>query len=51
MNIKFAGDGRFASVQEASGSALNKIKSLESYYFYYNEHSKCSKLNRTWGCS
>ena len=37
MNIKFAGDGRFASVQEASGSALNKIKSLESYYFYYNE--------------
>ena len=37
QNVKFAGDPRFATVQDPTGSALDKVKALEGYYFYYNE--------------
>ena len=36
MNIKFAGDSRFATVQNPSGSAVDKINQLETYYFHWN---------------
>ena len=36
MNVKFAGDSRFVTLQDPGGSAVDKIKQLETYYFNWN---------------
>lgn len=37
INRKWAGDPRFTNHIGPTGSALAKVKQLESYYFYFNE--------------
>lgn len=37
QNIKLTPDSRIASITEPVGSAMEKIRQLESYYFYFNE--------------
>lgn len=37
QDVKLAGDWRFGTVANPTGSAVDKIKQLEAYYFYFNE--------------
>jgi hypothetical protein len=39
-NRKWAGDPRFVTHEGPTGSALAKVRQLESYYFYFNELGK-----------
>jgi len=39
-NRKWAGDSRFLNHEGPTGSALAKVRQLESYYFYFNELGK-----------
>jgi len=40
QDVKLAGDSRFGTVANPTGSAVDKIKQLEAYYFYFNETGK-----------